>query len=139
MNVLLSSNTDTSTLLRKVIIVLLGIVLAAIILIPGKNWNEGQGAAPSLTGKVMSITSIKPYKDAQDDIQLGTVLIQRVDGYQLLLRVKHASGDGCIGPHALRLSDIMVGETITTRYWLDTPDTASNPHKGSAVYINDQC
>ena len=138
MNVLLSSNQDTATLLRKIIVVLLGIVLAAIIFIPGKNWNEGQ-AAPTLTGKVMSITPITPYKDTQDNIQLGTVLIQRVDGYQLLLRVKHASGDGCLGPNTLRLSDITVGETVTTRYWLDNPDATSNPHKGSAVYINDQC
>ena len=137
MNVLLASNKDTSILLRQVIIVLLAVVLAALLFIPGKNWDVG--AAPSMTGKVMSITPITSYKDAQDDIQLGTVLIQRADGYQLLLRVKHASGDGCLGPNALRLSDITVGETVTTRYWLDTPDTASNPHKGSAVYINDQC
>ncbi len=137
MNVLLTSNRNTSTLLRQVIVVLLAGVLAALLFIPGANWDVG--AAPSLTGKVMSITSIRPYKDTQGDIQLGTVLIQRVDGYQLLLIVKHASGDGCIGPNALRLSDIHIGESVTTRYWLDTPDTASNPHKGSAVYINDQC
>jgi hypothetical protein len=137
MNALLISDRDTSTLLRKGIIVLLVIVLAALLFIPGNNWSEGP--APSMTGKVISITPTLSQKDTQGDILLGTVLIQRTDGYQLLLRVYHASGDGCLGSYALHLSDIQVGETVTTRYWLDTPDTAANPHKGHAVYINNQC
>ncbi len=134
---LLTSNRDTSTLLRKAIIVLLAIVLAAIIFVPGKNWNEGP--APSLTGKVISVTPATPQEKAQDATRLGTVLIQRADGYQLLLRVKHALGDGCLGDSTLHLTDIKVGETVTTRYWLDTPDTPSNPHKGGAVYIDARC
>ncbi len=137
MNVLLTSNRDTSTLLRKASVVLLAGVLAALIFLPGTNWDNGP--APSMTGKVISITPATPQEKAQDSTRLGTVLIQRADGYQLLLRVKHATGDGCLGSYALHLSDITVGESVTTRYWPDTPDTASNPHKGSAVYINDQC
>ena len=137
MNVLLTSNRDISTLLRKVLIVLLAVVLAALIFIPGKNWDTGP--APSMTGKVISITPATPQEKAQDSTRLGTVLIQRADSYQLLLRVYHATGNGCLGSSALHLFDITVGETVTTRYWLDTPNAGSNPHKGSAVYINDQC
>lgn len=138
MNISLNFNGDVQTLLHKAAIVFLVAVLAALIFLPGKN-NWGIGAEPSLTGKVMSITLITPQEKAQDSTMLGTVLIQRADGYQLLVRVKHATGDGCFGNSTLHLSDIQVGETVTTGYWLDIPDTASNPHRGSAVYMNDRC
>lgn len=141
-------NTDTLDALEKdpklqlriVIIVVLSIAVAALVLIPGE-WGKVDQPAPNFTGKIISVVPATAEDKTRNKVQgeevLGTVLVQGSDGYQLLLRAYHA--DGCSGGSALRLSKLKVGQTVDIRYWPDTPETASNPHKGSAVMIDGFC
>lgn len=131
-----TTKTDRKTQLRIIIVVLLSIALAFLIFLPG--WGE-IGPAPGLTGKIISVVPASSQDKLKDKTVLGTMLIQRNDGYQLLLIVHHATGDGCLGQSTLHLSDIKVGEITTVRYWLDKPETGSNPHNGHAVYVGDRC
>lgn len=131
------TNIDGKTKLRIGAIILLSIALGVLIYLPG-GWGE-YGPAPSMTGKVISIVPASAQDKAKDSTRLGTVVSQRADGYQLQLRVYHATGNGCTGDNTLHLSDIQLGQMVTVRYWLDKPETATNPHPGHAVYIDNRC
>ncbi len=127
---------NTKTVIRIIVIVLLSIAALLLLYLPGLG---DQGPAPSLTGKIISVVPATSQQKALDSTTLGTVLVQRSDGYQLLLVVYHASGNGCQGDSTLHLSDIKIGETTVVRYWLDKPETSANPHMGHAVYIGNRC
>ncbi|MBA2394750.1 MAG: hypothetical protein H0V70_18645 [Ktedonobacteraceae bacterium] len=117
-------------------IILLLIAALLLLKLPGLG---DQGPAPGLTSKIISVVPATAQQKASDRTTLGTVLVQRNDGYQLLLVVHHATGNGCLGDFTLHLSDIKIGETTAVRYWLDKPETSANPHRGHAVYIGNRC
>jgi hypothetical protein len=126
----------TKTVIRIIAIVVLSIAALLLLYLPGLG---DMGPAPSLTGKIVSVVPATPQQKTQDTTTLGTVLVQRSDGYQLLLIAHHATGNGCLGDSTLHLSDIKLGEIVTVRYWLDKPETSSNPHRGHAVYVGNRC